>query len=53
MDKMVIEVNKLSKNFGSVQAVKNISFEVKQSETLLPSNSSFLSASPSRQRTYR
>jgi len=32
MDKMVIKVNNLSKNFGSVQAVKNISFEVKQSE---------------------
>ena len=32
MDKMVIKVNNLSKNFGSVQAVKNISFEVRQSE---------------------
>jgi len=32
MDKIIIRVNNLSKNFGSVQAVKNISFEVKQSE---------------------
>ncbi len=32
MDDIVIRVNNLSKNFGSVQAVKNISFEVKQSE---------------------
>ena len=32
MDEIVIRVNNLSKNFGSVQAVKNISFEVKQSE---------------------
>jgi ABC-2 type transport system ATP-binding protein len=32
MNEIVIRVNNLSKNFGSVQAVKNISFEVKQSE---------------------
>ena len=32
MNEVVIRVNNLSKNFGSVQAVKNISFEVKQSE---------------------
>jgi len=32
MDKLIVKVNNLSKNFGSVQAVKNISFEVKQSE---------------------
>ncbi len=32
MDEIIIRVNNLSKNFGSVQAVKNISFEIKQSE---------------------
>jgi len=32
MNEIIIRVNNLSKNFGSVQAVKNISFEVKQSE---------------------
>ena len=32
MDKIIINVNNLSKNYGSFQAVKNISFEVKQSE---------------------
>src|SRR5580698_11426077 len=32
MDKSMISVNKLSKNFGSFQAVNNISFEVNQSE---------------------
>ena len=32
MSDNVIEVRNLTKNFGSVQAVKNISFEVKQSE---------------------
>jgi ABC-2 type transport system ATP-binding protein len=32
MDKIIVKVNNLSKNFGSVQAVKNITFEVKQSE---------------------
>ena len=32
MDKSIISVNKLSKKFGSFSAVKDISFEVKQSE---------------------
>jgi ABC-2 type transport system ATP-binding protein len=32
MNEIVIRVKNLSKDFGSVQAVKNISFEVKQSE---------------------
>jgi ABC-2 type transport system ATP-binding protein len=32
MNEIVIRVDNLSKDFGSVQAVKNISFEVKQSE---------------------
>ena len=32
MDKMIIDVNNLSKKFGPFHAVKNISFEVKQSE---------------------
>jgi ABC-2 type transport system ATP-binding protein len=32
MNEIIIRVNNLSKNFGSIQAVKNISFEVKQSE---------------------
>ncbi len=32
MDEIIIKVNNLSKNFGSVQAVKDISFEVKRSE---------------------
>ncbi len=32
MDKNIISVDHLSKNFGSFQAVKDISFEVKQSE---------------------
>ena len=32
MNDNIIEVKNLTKNFGSVQAVKNISFEVKQSE---------------------
>ena len=32
MDEKIIEVKNLSKNFGPVQAVRNISFEVKQSE---------------------
>src|SRR5665213_2941728 len=32
MEKVIISVNHLSKNFGSFQAVKNISFEVRQSE---------------------
>jgi ABC-2 type transport system ATP-binding protein len=31
-DKSIISVNNLSKNFGPFQAVKNIAFEVKQSE---------------------
>jgi len=35
MDEKIIEVKNLSKNFGPVQAVRNISFEVKQSESLL------------------
>ena len=32
MDKIIISVNKLSKKYGSFHAVKDISFEVKQSE---------------------
>ena len=32
MNEKIIEVKNLSKNFGQVQAVRNISFEVKQSE---------------------
>jgi ABC-2 type transport system ATP-binding protein len=32
MDKIIIKVNSLSKNFGLVQAVKDISFEVKEKE---------------------
>ena len=32
MNQKIIEVKNLSKNFSSIQAVKNISFEVKQSE---------------------
>ena len=32
MDEIIIKVNNLSKNFGSVQAVKNITFEVNRSE---------------------
>ncbi len=32
MNEIIIKVDNLSKNFGQVQAVKNISFEVKQSE---------------------
>jgi ABC-2 type transport system ATP-binding protein len=32
MDKIIISVNKLSKKFGAFSAVKDISFEVKQSE---------------------
>jgi ABC-2 type transport system ATP-binding protein len=32
MNKIIVTVNNLSKNYGVVQAVKNISFEVKQSE---------------------
>ncbi len=34
MDNIIISVNKLSKSFGSFQAVNNISFEVKRSEIL-------------------
>src|SRR5665213_2161753 len=32
MEKVIISVNHLSKNFGAFQAVKDISFEVKESE---------------------
>jgi len=32
MDKTIVSVNNLSKEFGPIQAVKNISFEVKRSE---------------------